>query len=144
MIGASKQIAAAVWVGRAGDRGPIKEVNGSPMGGGGTPADIWEQFMEEAHAKMKLSQERFEPAKGTGDPNHPAANGQPPALLPAPPSDNDECENPLGFFCPQERSSGESGNSDDPAPPDNPGGQDPADGGDGNALLPDSTVRPRD
>ncbi|MDG4834756.1 transglycosylase domain-containing protein [Solwaraspora sp. WMMD1047] len=156
MIGASKQIAAAVWVGRAGNRGPIKDADGTSMNGGDTPADIWEQFMEKAHEAMKLPQERFEDAKGTGDPNHPAANGVSPAPPVAPPSNNDDCDNPLGLFCPQrpDNPGGQDPNNPNnpggpggPGGPDGPGGDDgdgQENGGAGGGLLPSPTVRTRE
>ena len=158
MIGASKQIAAAVWVGRSGNRGPIKEANGAPMGGSGTPAEIWERFMDAAHTAMKLPQESFESAKGTGDPNHPAANGVAPAPPPPPenpPGGGQECNNPLTFLCPNPGDGGNPGNGGNPGggpsggPGDNPGlpgdeNNDPANqGGIGGGLLPSPSARPR-
>jgi len=128
MIGATRQIAAAVWVGSKRNRVALKEANGSAMSGGGTPAAIWEQFMEEAHAAMKLPQKRFEPAKNVGDPNHPAANGiAPPPPPPTNPQTPSNCNNPFGFFCPP--NNGQPGpNNPNPGFPPQPGDQ----GGDQN------------
>jgi membrane peptidoglycan carboxypeptidase len=123
MIGATPQIASAVWVGTRGTRGAIREPSGKPMGGADTPAAVWEKFMEDASAAMKLKMEQFPDRKETGDPDNPVATGVSPApVAPSPPS----C-NPLDLFCPNRDNRG-NGNGGGP--------------GDGGWVRPSLTPRP--
>ncbi|SDY18843.1 Membrane carboxypeptidase (penicillin-binding protein) [Micromonospora pattaloongensis] len=145
MIGATPQIAAAVWVGTTGNRRAIEEADGSMMFGGGTPAAIWKKFMDDAHAAMKVPQEGFPEKKGTGDPNPPQANGVPPKQE-QPKPDNGDCNNPLRLFCPPDGNQNPgggngNGNGNNPGPgnPGNPGGN-PGGGGDPN--NPGDTTNP--
>jgi len=100
MVGYTKQIAAAVWVGNKDKEQAIRYY---PKGsksltdvfGANLPGDIWKRFMDEAHKALKLKAERFPPAKNTGDDNHPAANG----VKPEPKPDPEDCLIP-GLFCP--------------------------------------------
>ncbi|MEV1286754.1 transglycosylase domain-containing protein [Micromonospora sp. NPDC049679] len=126
MIGATPQIASAVWVGTTGNRTAIREVGGSPMFGGGTPAAVWKKFMDDAHTAMKLKEETFPDKKGTGDPNYPEADGVSPSPVAPKPEENKPCTNPLQLFCPP--GSGENrGGGTNPNPGDvpNPGGNQP-------------------
>lgn len=137
MIGATPQIAAAVWVGTTGARRAIREVDGSSMFGGGTPAAIWKLFMDEAHAAMKLKHETFPEKKGTGDPDHPLADGVPPPAPPTPREPEDRCDNPFRLFCPPDRGPEDRNNGDPNEPtvptgpndPPGPGVQQPGPGG---------------
>ncbi|MCW6006799.1 penicillin-binding protein, partial [Micromonospora sp. CPCC 205371] len=85
MVGATQQMAAAVWVGTSGARRAIKETNGNAMGGGGTPAAIWELFMEKVHKDLNLDRESFAARKDIGDPNSPYPNGVKPQEEPVDP-----------------------------------------------------------
>lgn len=123
MIGATPQIASAVWVGREGNDGAIKELNGKNMSGGGTPAEIWEQFMEDAHKALKLPEKSFAERKNTGDPDHPMANGVSPTPSPPP---GPPCLDPTGLFCPQNGNGGNNGGGD----------RNPFEPGGGGGLLP--------
>ncbi len=122
IIGATPQIASAVWVGTKGDRKAIKEADGADMYGGGTPTTIWKQFMDKVHDQLNLPIERFPERKITGDPNHPAANGVQPAPQPAPTTPTEPCTNPIPIFCPDP----------DQEKPDNQGDQDQGDAADDN------------
>jgi membrane peptidoglycan carboxypeptidase len=85
MIGATPQLATAVWIGTSGKREAIKDKNGKQIGGSGLPADVWKAFM---NAALKgADEERFEPAANTGDAER--GNGirpqdQQPCFLPEP------------------------------------------------------------
>jgi membrane peptidoglycan carboxypeptidase len=86
MIGATPQLAAAVWIGTSGKRQPIVDKNGKDIGGSGLPADVWKAFMNAALKGTDV--ERFAPAANTGDPER--GNGirpqdqQQPCFLPEP------------------------------------------------------------
>jgi membrane peptidoglycan carboxypeptidase len=119
MIGATPQIAAAAWVGaekpdKTGKaaRVAIKDKWGANISGGGLPARIWKQFMDEAHKGM--DEEGFRDRKGTGDPDHPAANGVSPS--PSEPS-KDNC--PIPLFC-RGNGNGNGGNDGGLRSPDPP------------------------
>ncbi|WP_281905984.1 transglycosylase domain-containing protein [Phytohabitans aurantiacus] len=87
MVGATHQVAAAVWVGTSGARRAIKEPGGGSMSGGGTPATIWELFMEQVHKDLDLERESFAARKNIGDPNSPYPNGVKPQDKPVDPCD---------------------------------------------------------
>jgi membrane peptidoglycan carboxypeptidase len=115
-VGATPQVAAAVWVGTEGTRRAIKEPGGNKkMSGSGTPASIWEMFMDLVHERMGLEVKRFEDRKNTGDPDSPFPNGQ----SPPPPTqgpDNNNCGLIISVFCPDRGGNGNgngNGNNDD-------------------------------
>jgi len=128
MIGATPQIAAAVWVGTQGKRDKIRERSGSPMGGAGTPASVWNKFMEDAHEALKLPKEKFPEEKNTGDPNHEIANGvsPPPAPPPQDPGGNN-CNGLPAWLCPNDGGNDGGGND---------GGGNDGGGGDGDGTSP--------
>jgi membrane peptidoglycan carboxypeptidase len=82
MVGFSRRIAAAVWVGNAGEEGPLYDANGQRVYGSGLPASIWQTFMSEATAAMAEPQEHtsFNQPNYLGDTN-------PPGSVPSPTSD---------------------------------------------------------
>jgi membrane peptidoglycan carboxypeptidase len=124
MIGATRQMATAVWIGDAAGKAPIKEADGKPMGGSGTPAAVWEQYMETAHEKLNLEKREFEEPKDVGDPDHELATGEnKPEPGPQP-----TCTNPLQLFCPPD-----GGNRDRDRDRDRGGG---GGGGGGGVILP--------
>jgi membrane peptidoglycan carboxypeptidase len=98
MIGATPQMATAVWVGNAKGDGPIKEANGKAMGGSGTPAAIWEQYMEDAHEALGLAEQAFPDPKDVGDPDHELATGESPPPVEPTPGPKPKC-GPLDLFC---------------------------------------------
>jgi membrane peptidoglycan carboxypeptidase len=55
MVGFTRRLAAAVWVGNKGAEKAIKDKSGSPIYGAGIPASIWRSFMTNATKTMKLS-----------------------------------------------------------------------------------------
>lgn len=70
MVGFTKKLAAAVWVGNEKDEGPVRLKNGSKLFGANLPAAIWQQFMVEATQKMGLKNDasaRFGRPAWTGD-----------------------------------------------------------------------------
>jgi membrane peptidoglycan carboxypeptidase len=66
-VGGIPQLAATVWVGGAGKRVSLKEKNGDPMFGSGTPAAIWEEFIETTAEAMDWDEEKFPERIKTGD-----------------------------------------------------------------------------
>ncbi|WP_306211482.1 transglycosylase domain-containing protein [Actinoplanes sp. RD1] len=84
-VGGIPQLAATVWVGGAGNRVVLKEKGGSKdMFGSGTPAQIWEDFIESVSEALDWKKEDFPERQKTGDPNSEYANGQ--AAPPPPPA----------------------------------------------------------
>ncbi len=70
MVGFTKKLAAAVWVGNEKDEGPVRLKDGSKLFGANLPAKIWRQFMAEATQKMGLKNDasaRFGQPAWTGD-----------------------------------------------------------------------------
>ncbi|MFI5841066.1 transglycosylase domain-containing protein [Catenuloplanes sp. NPDC051500] len=80
-MGATTQIATGVWVGGKGDREALKESNGGNMFGGGTPGQIWENFMNAVNKELKMKVEKFPEGSFVGDPSV-LANGVSPAPKP--------------------------------------------------------------
>jgi membrane peptidoglycan carboxypeptidase len=97
MLGATPQMATAVWVGDADGNAPIRKADGSPMGGRDTPASIWEHYMNAANEALHLDKKDFPEPKDVGDPNHELATGE---NSPEQPTDGRKCDNPLQLFCP--------------------------------------------
>lgn len=131
MVGYTKQIAAAVWVGNKDKEQAIKYY---PKGskslrnvfGANLPGDIWKRFMDEAHKALKLKAEKFPPAKHTGDDSK--GNG----VKPEPKPDPTECLFP-GLFCPGDGDGGGRGGGGDDGGRGGGGG---GDGGGGGGILP--------
>jgi membrane peptidoglycan carboxypeptidase len=96
MLGATPQMATAVWVGDADGNAPIKEADGSAMGGSGTPAQVWEQYMDAADERLHLEKMDFPEPKDVGDPDHELATGE----KQREPDPQPTCDNPLQLFCP--------------------------------------------
>jgi membrane peptidoglycan carboxypeptidase len=69
MVGFTKRIAAAVWVGNKAKEAAIKKPGGANMYGADAPATIWRQFIKEATTKMKLEKNgsQFPPRANVGD-----------------------------------------------------------------------------
>ncbi|HEY8474401.1 MAG TPA: transglycosylase domain-containing protein [Natronosporangium sp.] len=89
VVGYTPQIAAAVWVGD-NERKAITYEGGAPIGSGDLPADIWQQFMNQAHAAKEYEILQFPPAPPVGNPNTTLANGEPPQ-----PDRDDDCRFPF-------------------------------------------------
>jgi membrane peptidoglycan carboxypeptidase len=121
VVGYTPQIAVAVWTGDSGGEGedpkPIKHVDGRNIGSTGLPAQIWKQFMQDAHAAKDYDHAQFSPAPPVGNPQHPYANG----VEPEPEPDRD-CRFPF-FGC-----------DDDDDDDDDRGGDD--NGGNNGGILP--------
>jgi len=66
-VGATKQIAAAVWVGNTGKEQAVYDKSGKDISGAGLPGEIWEKFMNAAN--KGTSEQRFADKAGVGDPN---------------------------------------------------------------------------
>jgi len=103
MVGATPQLATAVWVGSESKRVALRDKNGVKIGGSGLPADIWKTFMDDALEGTDV--ERFPPAARTGDPNR--GNGVQPQEQP-----NQDCFLPA-LFCPSSNDNRGPGNRDD-------------------------------
>ncbi len=79
MVGFSRKIAAAVWVGNHGDEGPIRDKSNAKIYGAGLPASIWQSFMTKAANAMN------EPKVNTkfNAPNY-LGDTMPPGAVPGP------------------------------------------------------------
>jgi membrane peptidoglycan carboxypeptidase len=102
MIGATPQLATAVWIGTSGKRQPIVDKNGKGIVGSGLPADVWKAFMNAALKGTDV--ERFAPAQNTGDPER--GNG-------IKPQDQQACFLPEPF-CPPNGNNGNNGGNNGP------------------------------
>jgi membrane peptidoglycan carboxypeptidase len=79
MVGATRQIATAVWVGNFSAKGnplAIKLANGKNMTGGSVPGAIWKMFMDSASRAMDAPIESFPDRIKTGNPDK-KGNGLP-------------------------------------------------------------------
>jgi membrane peptidoglycan carboxypeptidase len=56
MVGFTRRLAAAVWVGNRGAEKALRDKYGQPIYGAGIPASIWRAFMTNATRNMKLDQ----------------------------------------------------------------------------------------
>ncbi|WP_051799847.1 transglycosylase domain-containing protein [Catenuloplanes japonicus] len=125
-MGATPQIAAGVWVGGKGDREALKESNGNNMFGGGTPGQIWENFMNAVNKELKMKVEKFPEGSFVGDPSV-LANGVSPAPKPQDtgknnPNPGKSCE-PFDFDCLFGNNNGGGNNTPTtPTTPETPGG----------------------
>ncbi len=129
MVGATRQIAAAVWVGNYDKKNnpmPIK-IGDRNMTGGSVPGQLWKLFMDLANKYTEFPQERFPgPSSKVGDPNK-KGNG----LDPLPPPPDPEQDRILGGqICPP----GQGGNG--PGNGQGPGGQGPGGPGNGGPNQP--------
>jgi len=75
MIGATPQLATAIWVGNVGKQVALIDDNGERVQGSGLPAEIWKRFMDKALAGKDV--EDFPEGKGIGNPD--TGNGKSPA-----------------------------------------------------------------
>jgi membrane peptidoglycan carboxypeptidase len=69
MVGYSRSIATAVWVGNRGDEKKLRDANDNKIGGAGLPASIWRQFMAGAAKAINDtgSPKEFNNPNGGGD-----------------------------------------------------------------------------
>ena len=79
MVGFSRKIAAAVWVGNHGDEAPIRDKSNARIYGSGLPSTIWQSFMTNATKAMN------EPKVNTkfNAPNY-LGDTMPPGAVPGP------------------------------------------------------------
>ncbi|MEJ3742365.1 transglycosylase domain-containing protein [Actinomycetes bacterium KLBMP 9797] len=130
MIGATPQVAAAVWVGSNGDRKSIQEKDGKAMGGSGTPAAIWEEFMEKVHEALKYEVKEFPDRKNTGEEDSPYPNGQ---KVQEPPDQDEQCRL-FPFLCQDNNNGQNNGGQNDGG--QNNGGQNNGGQNNGGIVLP--------
>jgi membrane peptidoglycan carboxypeptidase len=97
MIGATPQLASAVWIGTKGARQAIVDKNGKDIGGSALPADVWKAFMNDALKGTDVK--TFPSAAHTGDPER--GNG-------LKPQDQQQCFLPAPF-CPNNNGDGNNG-----------------------------------
>jgi membrane peptidoglycan carboxypeptidase len=88
MVGFSKKLSAAVWVGNKAELHPLRDKNNSIIYGAGVPASIWQKFMIAATTALneKKVNTKFNPPSYAGDVN-------PPGSVPF----NEKGDNPNGF-----------------------------------------------
>jgi membrane peptidoglycan carboxypeptidase len=89
MVGDTRALAAAVWVGTKDGTALVTKTGGSDVYGYNYPGPIWRQFMADATAAMQLDTKlsRFSPPKATATPTpsaEPPAVTTPPAPTPIP------------------------------------------------------------
>ncbi|MCA2212712.1 transglycosylase domain-containing protein [Jidongwangia harbinensis] len=132
MVGATRQIAAAVWIGRekAQKNGqmkllPIKQANGDGMNGGSTPGEVWKMFMDLAHKNMESKE--FLPNVDVGDPNKKGNGLEPEPEVETPP---DVCNIP--GFCGDGNGNNNNGGGNGGPGNGGPGNGGPGNGGPGN------------
>ncbi|GAA2470619.1 penicillin-binding protein [Winogradskya humida] len=122
-VGGIPQLAATVWVGGAGNRLALKEANGtSDMFGSGTPAQIWEDFIEAVTDALNMQKEEFPARQQTGDPNSTFANGKAAPPPPVEPTEEPQQE--------QDQQDNQDQNQDDNAGDNDDGDQDQDQDGD--------------
>jgi membrane peptidoglycan carboxypeptidase len=121
VVGYTPQIASAVWVGDSTGKDPIKDQFGGDIGSTGLPAQIWQQFMDDAHAAKEFELLTFPPAPLVGNDQHEYANGEQPRPE-RPDRDDPRCRLPF-VNCDDE-------DDDDDDDGDNGGGNDDDDDGD--------------
>ncbi|MGA5305283.1 transglycosylase domain-containing protein [Nucisporomicrobium flavum] len=95
-VGGIPQLAATVWVGGAKNKVELKD-NGGDMFGSGTPAAIWEKFINTVTRALDMKQESFPERVRTGDPNSQYANGVAPP--PPPPPTQEQTPPDQSFIC---------------------------------------------
>lgn len=101
-VGGIPQLSATVWVGGSGNKVKLKEPNGGDMFGSGTPAQIWEDFINAVTKVKEMEQEQFPPRVPTGDDKSPFANGKqpPPPPVTQPGTNPGQGQNPACEFLP--------------------------------------------
>jgi membrane peptidoglycan carboxypeptidase len=106
MVGGIPQMAVTVWVGGKDKRVALKDGNGD-MFGAGTPAAIWQEFIDAVTKKLNWDVKQFPARTPTGDPNA-LGNGEAPPVQPQ----GQDCL--LGFICPGGNNNGgtDNGNTD--------------------------------
>jgi len=110
MVGATRKIAASVWIGREQENKktkqmqllPIKKPGGGNMTGGSTPGEIWKKFMDAASEAINAPNANFLPDAKVGNPEM-KGNGKDP--LPPPPDQNNGCVLG-GLICPPGQNNG--------------------------------------
>ncbi|RAK35437.1 membrane peptidoglycan carboxypeptidase [Actinoplanes lutulentus] len=116
-VGGIPQLAVTVWVGGAKDKVELKEAGGTKkMFGSGTPAAIWEEFIETVVDELKWEKKDFPDRIETGNPDSEYANGQdpPPVVTPTEdPNQSQVCQQ-FPILCQgQEGNTGNTGNTGD-------------------------------
>ncbi len=99
MVGFTRRLAAAVWVGNRGDEKALRDKNNNQIYGAGIPATIWRSFMTNATKNMKLNR-----SGTTFAPPSFAGSTSPPGSVPPP----DQPQQPgrgcrFIVFCPRNR-----------------------------------------
>jgi membrane peptidoglycan carboxypeptidase len=123
MVGYTRQLATAVWVGNVGPKqSAILDKNGNDIFGATVPADIWKRYMDAALKGKNVVD--FNPPANIGDPN--LGDGKSPApALPNPVP----CTDPLSPLCAPNPNPDPNAN---PNPNPNPNPLFPPPGGNGN------------
>jgi membrane peptidoglycan carboxypeptidase len=97
MVGYTKKLAAAVWVGNQKDEKAIRDKSGGTVWGSGIPSFIWQQFITNATKAMGLTNDasaKFPAKVGIGDENPP---GSIPSPTPPPVVTQDPTTPPTGL-----------------------------------------------
>jgi membrane peptidoglycan carboxypeptidase len=88
MVGFTKKIAAAVWVGNKAQEQSIKDKSGNVIWGSGIPSKIWQKFMTDATKSMNEPKvnTKFNPPSHVGSDNPPGSDPSPTPAAPPPPT----------------------------------------------------------
>ncbi len=86
MVGYTKKIAAAVWVGNKKNEQSIKDSKGNVVWGSGIPSKIWQKFMGDATKAMNEEKKntKWNPRSGVGQLDPPFSTPSPVAPDPQP------------------------------------------------------------
>jgi membrane peptidoglycan carboxypeptidase len=96
MVGFTRKIATAVWVGNQKEEKPIVDKGGGTIWGSGIPSTIWRNFMTNATKDMALKPDKnskFAPKANIGNEN---PDGSVPSPTPPPAPTTDPTQNPGG------------------------------------------------
>lgn len=118
MVGGTRELAAAVWVGREKvnkktkqmDLLPIYKPGGKPMNGGSIPGDIWKMFLDSASKELKGDVKPFLPNSTAFVDSSKKGNGIPP------PPKLELPDNPACLVFPQQCQDGNNGNNGNSGP----------------------------
>lgn len=123
VVGYTPQVAAAVWTGDGSDDpDPALDRWGGSLGSSELPAEIWQQFMNEAHAAKEYPVENFPQAPQIGQEQHQLANGERQQRDDDDDDDDDDGDCPVPFLCPPDDEGNDNGNGNGNGDSDSNGG----------------------
>ena len=135
MVGFTKKMAAAVWVGNSDVEGPIIDQYGKKLWGSGPPAGIWKGFMLSTISSMKLSKDgtSFSAPVYTGITFNPNWENNVPSPTPTTPPVDPGCQDPM--TCPTDTPTGTPTGTPSGSGTGGPGGGGGGGGGGGHGIA---------